>query len=67
MTVKSQHIAALQYTILSVFLVAIWHTMLTPFDEALEQLGVMFLEENESKTFFVCFTANQEEYDYRLE
>jgi hypothetical protein len=54
MTIRPRHFAALQYTILAVFLVAVWHTMLTPFVQAPEQLKSMFLHEA-TKTFSTCF------------
>jgi hypothetical protein len=54
MTPRPRHFASLQYAILATFLIAVWYTILEPFDQALEQIKFMLLEES-TRTFFACF------------
>jgi hypothetical protein len=50
-----RHAAAALYTIMAVFMVASWYTMLTPWERALSQLRFIFSPSYEHRTFFVCF------------
>jgi hypothetical protein len=40
--ISPRHFAATQYTVIGVFAVASWYTMLTPWERALGQLEFMF-------------------------
>lgn len=56
MNVKPRHLAALQFGVLAVFLLTIWFAMLTPLEQASEQLRYMFVDE-EVKVFSVSLAA----------
>ena len=53
MKITARHFAAAQYTILAVFVVASWYTMLTPWERAPGQLEFMFSPGYENREFFV--------------
>lgn len=55
MTLRPHHIAAAQYSIVGIFLVASWHLLLSPFDRALMQLELIFADGYENRLFFICF------------
>lgn len=51
--ITPRHFAAAQYTVLAVFMVASWYTMLTPWERARGQLKFMFAPGYENREFFV--------------
>lgn len=57
MNVKPRHLAALQYGVLAMFLLAIWFAMLTPLEQASEQLRHIFVDEAVKVFSFSLATA----------
>jgi magnesium-transporting ATPase (P-type) len=53
MRILPRHLAATQYTIIAVFMVAAWWTMLSPIDRAREQLEHVFAADYENRSFFI--------------
>lgn len=53
MNITARHFAAAQYTVMAVFVVASWYTMLTPWAQALSQLEFIFAPGYENREFFV--------------
>lgn len=58
MKIKPHHFAALQYSIVSAFLIATWYLMLWPLDNALEQLAVIFAADYERRDFFILLAIS---------
>lgn len=48
-----RHFAAVQYTVLAVFVAASWYTMLSPWERVLGQLEFMFAPDYKNRMFFV--------------
>ena len=53
MSLSPRHLAAAQYTVISVFVIASWFTMLTPWEHALSLLEFMFSPSYENRKFFI--------------
>ena len=53
MKITARHFAAAQYTVLAVFVVASWYTLLSPLEQAPSQLEFMFVPGYENREFFV--------------
>jgi hypothetical protein len=51
--ITARHLAAAQYTVLAVFVIAVWYTMLTPWERAPSQLEFIFSTGYENREFFV--------------
>lgn len=49
----ARHLAAIHYTMIAVFVVASWHILLTPLDQAIGQLESMLAPDAENRTFFI--------------
>ena len=56
MTLKLHHFAAATYTLIAFFLLASWLLLLTPADNAQQQIEAMFSEQYEHRTFFISLT-----------
>lgn len=53
MILKPRHLAAAQYSVMAIFLVATWYLLLSPFNRAIRQLEVMFATSYDERTFLV--------------
>ena len=53
----SHHLAAAQYLVLTVFLVAVWYAMLSRVDRSLNQLKFIFSADYEKRWFFIVFAV----------
>ena len=53
MKITARHFAAAQYSVMAMFVVASWYTMLTPWERALGQLEFIFAPGYENREFFV--------------
>lgn len=57
MQVKPPHLAAVWYSLLSAFLLAVWYELLFPADRAFGQLQVIFAEGYPLRSFYFCLAV----------
>lgn len=55
MTIYPRHMAALQYSLLAIFLFASWQLLLSPAENVFEQFGSAFSASSEHPVFFFSF------------
>lgn len=55
MNISARHLAATQYTMITVFFVASWYVLLTPIDQARDMLESLFAPGAANREFFVWF------------
>ncbi|MAS41176.1 MAG: hypothetical protein CMK33_05610 [Porticoccaceae bacterium] len=57
MRIRSQYLAAIQFTMLGVFGLATWWALLAPFDHTGAQLTIMFASDFEFRDYYVWWAA----------
>jgi hypothetical protein len=58
MNITPRHFAAVQYSVLAVFLLASWLLLLSPPERAIGQLQFIFAPSYENRTFFVFYALS---------
>ena len=53
MNITPRHLAAAQYTVIAVFVVASWYTLLWPWERAVSQLEFIFSPDHEDQGVFI--------------